>query len=272
MERSVLIDELRRLPLHQTSVVRVLSVLDDPNRGAADVAAAVSPDAGLCARLLRFANSAYFAASGRVGSVEGAVVTLGSSVVRALAISAAAGLLGDSSNVPDRFWAHSGSVAIGAALVSRQAGVSPADALSAGLLHDLGAAIAYRHDASVYGVVAPAGEYDVLAAERERFGADHCELAAVALEAWNIPPSLVDAVRLHHAPIDAVEAPLGRAVVAGEALVRVTLGDEGFVAAEPCDDPEGALAAVGIDDAGVAQLASRLDEQGGEFGAMMAAA
>jgi putative nucleotidyltransferase with HDIG domain len=272
MEQSVLIDELRRLPLHQTSVVRVLSVLDDPNRGAADVAAAVSPDAGLCARLLRFANSAYFTASGRVGSVEGAVVTLGSSVVRALAISAAAGLLGDSSTVPDRFWAHSGAVAVGAALVSRHVGVPTADALSAGLLHDLGAAIAYRHDPSVYGVVAPAGEYDLLAAERERFGADHGDLAAAALKAWNLPASLVDAVRAHHEPVAGATATLGNAVIAGEALVHVALGDAGFIAAEPCEDPEGSRAAVGIDAAGVARLASRLGEQGGEFGAMLAAA
>jgi putative nucleotidyltransferase with HDIG domain len=189
-----------------------------------------------------------------------------------LAISAAAGLLGDSGSVPDRFWAHSGSVAVGAALVSRHVGVPTADALSAGLLHDLGAAIAYRHDPSVYGVVAPAGEYDLLAAERERFGGDHGELAAVALESWNLPASLVDAVRAHHAPVAGPTATLGNAVIAGEALVHVTLGDAGFIAADPCEDPERSLAAVGIDDAAFARLASRLGDEGSEFGAMLTAA
>src|SRR5689334_19249960 len=110
MEQSVIVEAVRRIPPHRAAMGRVLAVLDDPGSSASDVARAATPDAGFCARLLRFANSAYFGLSGQVGSVERAVATVGSSVVRSLAVSTAAGLLGNDEVLPDGFWVHCAAV------------------------------------------------------------------------------------------------------------------------------------------------------------------
>ncbi|MCU1427962.1 MAG: putative signal transduction protein, partial [Actinomycetia bacterium] len=150
MQEAELIAELRRLPLRPSSVTRVLMVLDDPRNGAAAAADAVSPDVGLCARILHLANSPYFGASGRIGSIDRAVVTVGTSVVRSLAITTAAGLLGEAAKVPAGFWSHSGAVGVAASRLAGRFGLAAADALCAGLLHDLGVALAYQFDSEAY--------------------------------------------------------------------------------------------------------------------------
>ena len=88
---------------------------------------------------MRLANSPYYGLSRRIGSASRAVVLLGFSAVRALAVSAAYGLLVDESSegLPG-FWTHSVSAAVGASCVARIAGAPMNDAFSAGLLHDVG--------------------------------------------------------------------------------------------------------------------------------------
>jgi putative nucleotidyltransferase with HDIG domain len=272
MQESELVAALRRLPLRPSSVTRVLAVLDDRSKGAADVARAVAPDAGLCARILRLANSPYFGASGRVASIDRAVVTVGSSVVRSLAVSTAAGLLGDGSRVPDGFWRHSGAVGVASAAVARRVGAPPADALCAGLLHDLGAALAYRHDRDVYAQVASSAPADRLSVEREHYGASHPQLGAIALRAWHLPEEVVDAVGHHHAPPPASGPTLLHAVVAGEALVRIVFGDDTGFGLEPTGDPHETLAGFGFTQAAVGSLSAEVADESEQLGSVLVAA
>jgi putative nucleotidyltransferase with HDIG domain len=272
VQESQLVRELRRLPLRPSSVTRVIAVLDDPSKGAADVARAVAPDAGLCARILHLANSPYFGSSGRVSSLDRAVVTVGGSVVRSLAISTAAGLLGEGSRVPEDFWAHSGAVGVGAALVARRLGVPHADALCAGLLHDLGAALAYRHDRTAYAEVVDGAPEDLLAREKERFGAHHAALGAIALRAWRLPEAVVDAVAYHHARQPDIAPTLLHTVLGGEAIVRRALGDGTGVGTEPVDDPEARLAVLGFTNADVTACEQQVRDEAQALGAVLVAA
>jgi putative nucleotidyltransferase with HDIG domain len=272
VQEPELVSELRRLPLRPSSVTRVIAVLDDPSKGAADVARAVAPDASLCARILHLANSPYFGSSGRVSSLDRAVVTVGASVVRSLAVSTAAGLLGEGSRVPEDFWAHSGAVGVGAAVVARRLGAPHADALCAGLLHDLGAALAYRHDRDAYAEVVDGRPEDLLAREQARYGANHAALGAIALRAWRLPDSVVDAVANHHAPQLDIAPTLLHAVIGGEALVRLALGDGTGVGAEPVDDPAARLAALGYREPDVAAGQEQLREEAQALGAVLVAA
>jgi HD-like signal output (HDOD) protein len=272
MQENELVAELRRLPLRPSSVTRVLAVLDDTSKGAADVARAVAPDVGLCARIMHLANSPYFGSAGRVSSLDRAVVTVGNSVVRSLAISTAAGLLGDSSRVPEGFWVHSGAVGAGAALAARRLRVPAADALCAGLLHDLGSALAYRHDRALYAEVAAAPPDVLLTAERARYGADHAALAAIALRAWRLPTAIVEAVGYHHVPVTEIESTLLHAVALGEALVRVAFGDATGFGVEPSGDPEAMLALLALEPGELDDLKAQIAEEGEALGAVLVAA
>src|SRR5439155_1434380 len=71
-----------------------------------------------------------------------------------------------------------------------------------GLLHDVGRLVlAMRFRDEYWRVVGGAGEVQSIhELEAATFGVDHAEVAGWMLEAWSLPPTIVDAVRLHHNP------------------------------------------------------------------------
>ena len=156
--------------------MQVLRVVEDRRACSADLARVIEADPALSARVMRLANSPYYGLTRRVGSASAAVVLLGFSAVRALAVSAAYGVIVDESGdgLPG-FWAHSVSAAVGASCVARIAGAPRNEAFSAGLLHEIGLGSRCLVD-------------------------EHDAKGAKALEAWRFPETLVQAVAEHHRP------------------------------------------------------------------------
>jgi HD-like signal output (HDOD) protein len=233
-------DDLVRFPAHADISLRLVSILDDPDVSVREVAALVASDPGLSARTLRLANSPYFGLSRQVGRIEQAVVLLGFSVLRALAVSVASGMLatGRASSTPSFFWEHSVSVAAGAVVAARIVGHSPGEAFTAGLLHDLGAVIGVgdnepvilacdprlvAEEAAAPGrteEVATPWRVDVGWVEEALMGSGHAQVGALLLEEWRLPTSIVEAVRDHHELLPD-ERSLGGLVAAGEALAPI---------------------------------------------------
>jgi HD-like signal output (HDOD) protein len=266
------LEELRRLPMQQSVVVQVMGVLDDPSKSAADVANSMQVDPSLCVRVLHLANSPYFGLSGKVGSVERAVVALGNSVIRSLAVSTAAGLFAErSDNMLAGFWGHSVATAAASSLVAQLTRLPAGDALCAGLLHDLGSALLYRHLPLEVATVWERPVDEVLVAEAAHFSHDHAQLGAIALEAWKLPIPIVAAIRDHHRDPREVEGRLTKCVIAAEALARVVAGDHGPTLAEPAPDPDVALAAAGLPDADVDSLLERVGEDSDNLSGLLAA-
>ncbi len=58
-------------------ISRLITLFDDPETTAAEVAEILSKDAGLVTRVLRIANSAYYAGRGDVTTVQQALMKLG---------------------------------------------------------------------------------------------------------------------------------------------------------------------------------------------------
>jgi HD-like signal output (HDOD) protein len=263
MRTTDVLEQLRRLPMRPTAVTHVLAVLDDPNANAHDIAAALQSDPTLTARILHLANSPYFGLSGKIGSIERAVVALGASVLRSLAVSSAAGLFAEHpEDMPPGFWQHSVAVAAGSAIAGRMSNVTPGDAMCAGLLHDLGAALLFRYDKDGYGprIIEGGDVGTLLSEEAEAYGGDHAMIGAFALDQWKLPTAIVDALRLHHTdPLDVGEK-LGRVVIAGEALARVAFADPPFQH-EPAVDPEAAFAALGLRGVSIETMVSRTAEE-----------
>jgi putative nucleotidyltransferase with HDIG domain len=223
-------DELQRLPAQPISAVRVLRMVDDPNASTADLARLVETDPALSAQVLRMANSPYYGLSNTVGSAGRAVMLLGFTTVRALAVSSACGLLaGADSLFPPGFWPHAIATAVGASSVAGRAGVGAGEAFSAGLMHDIGTALLHRRDPDAYQrIVEKAADEPgaLLALEREHFGATHAQVGAEVLRAWRLPPAFVRSVSDHHRPPDQLTDALSRVVAAGEALAACLEGAE----------------------------------------------
>jgi HD-like signal output (HDOD) protein len=261
-----LLIELEQLPPAQAAALRVVQMIDDPDSRAADVATAASVDAALTTRMLRMANSAYYGLSGRVASASFAVTVIGFQTVRSLATMAAAGVVSDE-DLPPGFFARGAATASGAALLARGLGADAAHAFCVGILHDLGAALLWRH--------APQRQRDLLAQaqdqehllqlELEEYGATHASLSAEVLQAWNFPAELCLAIGRHHDPPSVGAAPLRRALQGGMALARLADGS-----VRPGDRAAAAaLEAAGVGPTGRTALVAQVRREGQELSAAL---
>ncbi len=225
-QAEILSEQLRTLPVRAGAAVRLLQLLDDPDVSALQLAEVIETDPSLTGRILQLANSPLYGVQRGVGSVTQATVVLGLSVVRAFAAGMAAGVLTKHDGaMPNDYWEHSMATAAACSAVARRLRLDTGEALTVGLLHDLGAALLFRSDQRRYRMAergARASSQPRVDAERETFGLDHARAGAVVLEAWRLPERIVAAIGDHHADPREVVAPLSRLVIAGDALAHAT--------------------------------------------------
>jgi putative nucleotidyltransferase with HDIG domain len=219
-----LLHELEQLPPARGAALRVVQIIDDPDTGASDVASAASIDAALTARMLRMANSAYYGLSGRVASASFAVTVIGFQTVRSLAAMAAAGFAADS-DLPPGFWSRGATTASATSLLARRVGADMSQAFCVGILHDLGTALLWRHDAERQAalLVRATRSSPAHVLELHEYGASHASLAAAVLTSWSFPEELCTAIGRHHDAPSSGATPLRRALQGGIALA--SLGD-----------------------------------------------
>jgi putative nucleotidyltransferase with HDIG domain len=221
---EILSEQLRTLPVRAGAAVRLLQLLDDPDVSAGRLAEVIETDPSLTARMLQLANSPFYGIPRGVSSVTQATVVLGLSVVRAFAAGMAAGVLTKHDGaMPNDYWEHSMAAAAACAIVARRLSADPGEAMTVGLLHDLGAALLFRTDQRRFRMAergARASSQPMVDAERDAFGLDHAAAGAVVLDAWRLPERLVTAIGEHHAEPSQVTAPLSRIVIAGNALAH----------------------------------------------------
>ncbi len=195
---------------------RLVEVLDHPRSGSHEVAAVIGQDTSLTARLLRLANSAYFAFDRPVDSVHQAVSMIGATHVRDIALATSVTSVfrqvpADLINL-DEFWRHSLAVGIGARMLAgmrREPNVERF--FVGGMLHDVGRLVFYTqapNDARIVLRHAKNHECLLYEAEMELAGCDHGTIGGALMERWNMPASLVESVALHHRPAEAKAYPV----------------------------------------------------------------
>jgi putative nucleotidyltransferase with HDIG domain len=194
----------RNLPTIPTVLTRILQLVDGESASGRDLIEVIEHDQALTGKMLRLANSAFFGQSRRVATIPRAVVLLGFSTVRNLALGVKVwdALGGGVSRARlEELWAHAVAVALAAKmLATRLRAGDPDEAFTAGLLHDTGRLVmAMRLKEEYWVAVGGATESQpVETIENATFGVDHAEVGGWLLEAWNLPPAIIDAVRQHH--------------------------------------------------------------------------
>lgn len=203
---------VRQIPTLPNVIAHVMSVMNNPESSASDVAKLISHDPALASKILRLANSAFYGRPRTVSSVNHAVVTLGFNTVRALMISASVILLfpGDTvSSLFDRrsFWKHCLACAIAARYIVKQSPplrlIDAESAFCAGLLHDLGKIIfdQFLHNDFIMALEkAHKEEKHSVFVEQEVLGITHARAGAALAEKWNLPADLRYPMEAHHAP------------------------------------------------------------------------
>ena len=129
------------LPPIPSVAVALLGLLSKEHVSIAEVSATIATDAAIAAEVLRAANTAHYGIRGEVTSVQHAATLLGLDRIRGLA--ATIGLrryLGQALRMPavQRCWRHNLACAFTAEQMATRLGGNPADAYTAGLLHDIG--------------------------------------------------------------------------------------------------------------------------------------
>lgn len=180
---------------------------------ASSVANAIEKDPPLAARVLRLANSGFYARGERVGTVRNAVARLGMREVQSLVTTA--GLLGvfgaDDAALMRDLYLHSLLCATVSGKIMRAAprslgGVDPAEYFTAGLLHDVGLFVVHKFapkallECIEY---ARANKEPLSAVEQIAMGYSHAEVGALLLQRWRLSDLDVHACRWHHTAADA---------------------------------------------------------------------
>jgi putative nucleotidyltransferase with HDIG domain len=181
----------------------IIALIDDDRAGAKKLVELIERP-GATARLLRLANSAFFGQARKVSTIPRAVLLLGFSTVRNLALGVKVwDTLGTgvSRKELEALWTHAVQVAAAARVIARQQRqVNPDEAFTSGLLHDVGQLVlALRFKELYWDTVRKATSTEHLAGlEQSTLGVDHAEVGSWLLEAWNLPALMVEAVRRHH--------------------------------------------------------------------------
>ncbi len=170
------------------TAVMILRALDAESTTAQEVADALSDDPVLCRRLLRLARSPMFGIVADDLTVQRAVVLVGFSTVRSLAVlSAAKGLTAHDDGAAR--WLDALTTGIATEQLAERAGVDPGDGLVAGMLNRL---------------------------------VDGADDGVVKAMARSVPAQIVEAMRVDDStPIDTSSPTLCRLVDAGKAIARL---------------------------------------------------
>lgn len=202
---SEVVDRVRQLPALPAIVLELMRLLDDENVDIAAIAAKISRDQSMSAKLLRLANSSFYGLSGQIMTIHDATMVLGLRSVRTLTIASSmmAGLRAPGSGSVDAqiFWRHCLATAMCARSFAAHCDQDPDAAFIAGLLHDIGKQVLVVHFPEAWAaVMVHRSKFDCEAAdaEREVLGFDHAAIGAELAGRWRFPAAVRDAIAGHH--------------------------------------------------------------------------
>lgn len=199
---------IERIPTIPVISREVMSLLSDENVSIKKLAEVVEKDQAMAVRILKMANSAFYATLGKVSSIDHALVILGVSEIKAILLAfSVRDFFHDSENMTidrKRFWRHAVVCSQVAKYLARYFNV-PSDStlFLTGLIHDMGKVVfdQYFHEDFVEIVQFVNEHHSTFSeAEKEILGVTHYQVAAKLLQQWKFPAKVVMQVFYHHAP------------------------------------------------------------------------
>ena len=262
IDLDLLIEQANELAPLPASTVRLAALVDSPDCHLEDVAELIAFDQALTVRLLRAANSAASASALHVGTVQEAVMRMGTAQVLALAVACGAkpflqarvtayGL------AEGALWRHSVAAAVAAEIALAFCEVEiPPEAFTAALLHDIGKLVMGRFlSPEILGFIRRAQEVDhlgQLGAESLLLNVHHGELGGLIAQHWKLPPRVVQGIIHHHDPEQGLDPICDFTCLANHVAKRIEAGLDGvsFDAVLPA----GVAPRLGLTDNGLDQL------------------
>jgi len=189
---------------------KIICLVEDPDSTAGDMHEVIKTDPALSARVLKVVNSAFYGLPGQIASVDRAIVLLGLSAVKNIAIAASISRMFKAQQIGGGFsakdiWRHSVAVGVTGRIIAKRmkyAG-SADEVFLAGLIHDIGLMIerqAFPDELTeiVERCITGCGAFMDL--ENEIIGANHQAFGNGLTTKWKFPKNLRAVVGLHHCP------------------------------------------------------------------------
>lgn len=184
--------------------MRLLELVSDPDAGLNDFAKVIRNDPALTGRLMRLANSAYFAQRRPVTSIDRACVVLGRERLRACSLGfylSRAATTDASCDLSRRIWSQSvfrGCLAAELARVSVSAFAS--EAFVVGLMLDAGIPLMLKLIGPSYQKLLDenATPAELFAEEFNTLAFTHADVVTALTKRWNLPDLLAGPISWHH--------------------------------------------------------------------------
>lgn len=208
-KQRMLIQRIQELPTLPATISKIIELVESKSSTSEDLARVISKDQSISSLILKLVNSAFYGHRRQISSISHAIVILGYTTVRtmALGVSIFNSSRGKKAAAFDRkkFWLHS----IGVATITRKlAAHTPArDGLDmesvflAGLLHDIGKVIFDHYFNQEYNEVAESALKNhqwIGNSESAFFGINHAEAGNYLAQKWQFPTTVISAIRCHH--------------------------------------------------------------------------
>lgn len=227
-----LIREISSLPALPETVTKVRDVMEDPNVSTDDVAVILGGDPPLAAKVVSLANSAVYAFTHHVDSIERATALLGLREVYSVVIGSA--VIDYFKEGPHfdhkKFWKRSMICAAVSKNISKIRKTNGASGLfAAGLMYDLGRVVFAEIAPKQYAEVdQDLTEDEIIQIENEMFGLGHPEVGFLLADGWGLPGEITEPIRFHQDFQQAQTNPELVAIVAMGAVIA-----DAMVGADP---------------------------------------
>jgi putative nucleotidyltransferase with HDIG domain len=182
---------------------KILDIVGNDDASISEICETIQKDQTISANILKVANSAYYGLRKEVTSIRQAIIMLGLSAIRNIALTVSTRLQHRRFGIVEQLmWDHS----VGAAIAARHIAVGRGKefeeiAYFGGLFHDFGKVVINNECPDAFNGVMQRiynDREDPLTAERNIFNYAHTEIGALVMEEWKFPAIFVSILENHH--------------------------------------------------------------------------
>ena len=191
-----------RLPSLPSVALKIIDASKDPDIGLSEIAAIISGDPAISAKLLKIANSPLYSQRRTISNLREALTLLGFNAALTIALSFSLfTTLRHAQYSYENYWKRSILSAAIARLLGQQMGLSRLeDLFLAGLLQDIGILALESLSPSPYQQVNKDGikHSERISLELNCLHTEHSYVGAWLLQSWNLPERIINAVLYSH--------------------------------------------------------------------------